>query len=75
MKLLVNFSGGRLVITGKVTGKTYEYLPSRDNGQLEVDEADAASLLQLTFTQGCGCSESSPVVQAHYFSEIDNNGH
>lgn len=68
VRLRVNFSGGKLCV--EVNNRFYEYVPERDNGVLDVSEADIDKLLEMTYEGGCRCSNCGTVTRLHYFERI-----
>ena len=72
-KLHVNFSGGRLVFNGSVSGIRYQYDPKLQNGTMFVNDSDVPELLKMTAKSGCGCKkdgQSEPIIEYHIFEEI-----
>ena len=57
LRLASQLASNRVVLEGPVTGKRYEYLPRRDRGRVEVEDADVEELLKLVRESGCGCSK------------------
>lgn len=67
VELDVHFTG-RLIITGPVTNRIYEYEPSKNKGVLVVDKADEESLLKMTYETGCRCGNGQSAKKQSYFS-------
>lgn len=71
MKLVVVYPDAMLV-HGKISGKKYFYVPGRDKGFLDVDDADVDYLLSLAYTDGCNCGGSSSIRRVNYFAKEIN---
>jgi len=57
LRLASQLASNRVIFEGSVTGRRYEYLPSRDEGRIEVEDVDVEDLLKLERESGCGCSK------------------
>ena len=57
--LKINFIGDRLILRGPVSGKRYEYIPSRDGTVLkDVEAVDVQKLREIKTHKGCGCTKN-----------------
>ena len=58
VRIVSVFGAGRYIVTGAVTGKTYEFIGSN---ALEIDEQDAEVLLAIRKGGCCGNNQPVPI--------------